>query len=82
MAKKKPAKKRTSAKRKPVAKKRTSAKRKPTNRSGSKKPEKKGGVVSKIIGKIPKKYKIKGGRSKYQSKHGTIETSYDDLEIE
>lgn len=79
--KKKPApKKRPSTKRKPT--KRAPTRRKPTKRKSTKKPKKKGGIVSRVIGKIPSRYKIKGGRSKYKTEHGTVETSYEDLEIE
>ena len=81
MAKKKPAKRKAPAKKKPSDRKRTPGKRKPAKKSSSNKSKKKGGVVSKVISKIPTRYKIKGGRSKYKSKHGTIETSYEDLEV-
>ncbi len=81
MAKKKPIKKKSAPKKRTPAKKKTPAKRKLTKRSGSKKAKKKGGVVSRVIGKIPSRYKIKGGRSKYKTKHGTVETSYEDLEV-
>lgn len=34
-----------------------------------------------ILEKIPEKVKIKGGRAKYKSKYGTVQSSYKDLEV-
>ena len=70
MAKKKPVKKRT------PAKKKTPTKRKPAPAK-----EKKRGFIGRAVGKIPEKVKIRGGKSKYKSKYGSLETSYDDVEI-
>ena len=72
MAKKKPA-KRKPAKRTP----RKRAKRKPAK----KKEKKKGGIVSRVIGKIPTSYRVKGGKSKYKSKYGESEVEYEEVEV-
>ena len=81
-AKKKPT-KRSPAKKKPTKRspaKKKPTRRKPTKRAPAEKPKKKG-LIGSAIGKIPEKVHIKGGKSKYKSKHGTMETSYEDIEV-
>ena len=66
------------------AKKKTPAKRKPTRKRAKSKPEKKEkkrGVIGRAIGKIPTKYKVKGGKAKYKSKYGESEVEYEEVEV-
>ena len=82
MAKKKKPVKKSQMKKKPV--KKAPVKRNPRKRAKSEKPEKKEkkrGVVGSAIQKIPTKYKVKGGKSKYKSKYGESEVSYDEVDI-
>lgn len=84
MAKKKPTKKKKPVKRSPTQ--RTPRKRaKKTSAEKPAKKERRKRVIGNLIGKIPEKVRIKGGKSKSVSKtkHMTIktETEYEDLEI-
>lgn len=91
--KRKPAKKKVPAKKKKPAKKKpakkTPVKRKPAKKkTPAKKPvkkEKKKGIIGSAIGKIPERYKVRGGKAKSVSKSKlgttTIESEYEDVEV-
>ena len=74
-------KKKSAPKKRTPAKKKTPAKRKPTRKRAKRKPEKKKGIIGKVIGKIPTSYKVKGGKAKYKSEYGESEVEYDGVKV-